>query len=149
MLQDEVLKAYIDSVFNKYDTDKNGSLDVHEMTQFFNDLFHNLKINVTITEQQSLAAIQSIDTDGNGTIDRQQLFTAFKMMLNPYLHHHSDNATALQSKTILATMDITMDQATTTPETNITQDTIKATTKAMVIRLKTIHPKIIRPTQDI
>ena len=27
-LQDEMLKSYIDSVFNKYDKDRSGSLDV-------------------------------------------------------------------------------------------------------------------------
>jgi len=27
-LQDEMLKTYIDSVFNKYDTDRSGTLDV-------------------------------------------------------------------------------------------------------------------------
>ncbi len=26
-LQDQMLKAYVDSVFNKYDTDKSGTLD--------------------------------------------------------------------------------------------------------------------------
>lgn len=28
-LQDEMLKSYIETVFSKYDTDGNGSLDVH------------------------------------------------------------------------------------------------------------------------
>jgi len=53
-LQDEMLKAYIESVFNKYDADRNGSLDVKEMTMFFNDLFRNLNIPVVVTEAQSL-----------------------------------------------------------------------------------------------
>lgn len=53
-LQDEMLKSYIESVFNKYDTDKNGALDIQEMTLFFNDLFRNLGINTVVTEAQSL-----------------------------------------------------------------------------------------------
>ena len=44
-----MLKSYIESVFNKYDTDRNGSLDVREMTMFFNDLFRNLGINTVVT----------------------------------------------------------------------------------------------------
>lgn len=28
-LQDEMLRNYIETVFNRYDTDRNGSLDVH------------------------------------------------------------------------------------------------------------------------
>lgn len=49
-----MLKSYIESVFNKYDTDKNGALDIQEMTQFFNDLFRSLGINTVVTEAQSL-----------------------------------------------------------------------------------------------
>jgi Ca2+-binding EF-hand superfamily protein len=60
-LQDEMLKNYIETVFNRYDTDKNGTLDVQEMTSFFNDLFRQLQIGVTVTEQQSIEAIRSID----------------------------------------------------------------------------------------
>jgi Ca2+-binding EF-hand superfamily protein len=48
-LQDEMLKAYIDKVFDKYDTDRNGNLDSQEMTHFFNDLFRSLSINITVT----------------------------------------------------------------------------------------------------
>jgi Ca2+-binding EF-hand superfamily protein len=53
-LQDEMLKNYINTVFDRYDTDKNGTLDVHEMTLFFNDLFRTLQIGVTVNEEQSL-----------------------------------------------------------------------------------------------
>ena len=82
-LQDEMLKSYIESVFNKYDTDKNGALDVHEMTNFFNDLFRNLGMNSVVTEAQSMEAIRSIDDNSDGMVDRGELFKAFKMMLNP------------------------------------------------------------------
>jgi Ca2+-binding EF-hand superfamily protein len=69
-LQDEMLRNYIESVFNKYDTDRNGSLDVHEMTQFFNDLFRNLGINTQVTPEQSMEAIRSIDDNSDGMVDR-------------------------------------------------------------------------------
>ena len=60
-LQDEMLRNYIETVFKRYDTDCNGTLDVQEMTHFFNDLFRTLQISVTVTEAQSLEAIRSID----------------------------------------------------------------------------------------
>lgn len=82
-LQDEMLKSYIESVFRKYDTDNNGSLDVSEMTQFFNELFQKLGINTTITQAQAMEAIRSIDDNSDGMVDRQELFKAFKLMLNP------------------------------------------------------------------
>lgn len=78
-----MLKSYIESVFNKYDTDGNGGLDVQEMTLFFNDLFKKLGINTTVTEAQSMEAIKSIDDNSDGMVDRQELFKAFKLMLNP------------------------------------------------------------------
>jgi|JI9StandDraft_2_1071091.scaffolds.fasta_scaffold152384_1 Ca2+-binding EF-hand superfamily protein len=53
------------------------------MTQFFNDLFRNLGISTTVTEAQSLEAIRSIDDNSDGMVDRQELFKAFKLMLNP------------------------------------------------------------------
>jgi Ca2+-binding EF-hand superfamily protein len=53
-LQEEMLRSYIETVFSRYDTDRNGTLDVHEMTLFFNDLFRTLQIGVTVTEAQSL-----------------------------------------------------------------------------------------------
>jgi hypothetical protein len=53
-LQDQMIQSYIEQVFNKYDTDRNGTLDVVEMTAFFNDLFRSLSINVIVTQEQSL-----------------------------------------------------------------------------------------------
>lgn len=70
-LQDEMLKSYIDKIFDKYDTDGNGTLDEQEMTFFFNDLFKSLGINTTVTQQQSLEAIRSIDQNYDGGIDRK------------------------------------------------------------------------------
>jgi EF-hand domain len=44
-----MLKNYINTIFDKYDTDRNGTLDPYEMTLFFNDLFRTLNINQTVT----------------------------------------------------------------------------------------------------
>lgn len=88
-LQDEMLKAYIDKVFDKYDTDRNGTLDSQEMTHFFNDLFRSLSINVTVTEQQAVDAIRSIDDNSDGVVSKEELFKAFKAMLNPYFHPYA------------------------------------------------------------
>ena len=53
-LKDQMLKSYIDQVFDKYDADKSGTLDQKEMTNFFNDLFKSLKINMIVNETQAL-----------------------------------------------------------------------------------------------
>ena len=52
------------------------------MTFFFNDLFKSLGMPGNITKAQSLEAIRSIDQNYDGGVDKSELFTAFKMMLN-------------------------------------------------------------------
>ena len=53
-LKDQMLKSYIDQVFDKYDADKSGTLDQKEMTNFFNELFKSLNINMIVNETQAL-----------------------------------------------------------------------------------------------
>lgn len=81
-LQDQMLKTYIDQIFDKYDTDRSGTLDEKEMTFFFNDLFKSLGMNINVTEAQSLEAIKSIDQNYDGGVDKKELFDAFKLMMN-------------------------------------------------------------------
>jgi hypothetical protein len=40
------------------------------MTCFFNDLFQSLSMNIQVNEQQAVEAIQSIDQDFDGKVDR-------------------------------------------------------------------------------
>ena len=49
-IQDQMLKAYIDFIFNKYDKDNSETLDSEEMTIYFNDLFRCIGINRIVTE---------------------------------------------------------------------------------------------------
>ena len=65
-IQDQMLKTYIDNVFMKYDTDNNGSLDVNEITVFFNDLFRSLNMNVQINQYQAIEAVREIYKDFDG-----------------------------------------------------------------------------------
>jgi Ca2+-binding EF-hand superfamily protein len=81
-LQDEMLRAYIDKVFEEFDEDKNGSLDQTEMTHFFNTLFQKLGMNHSVTPEEALSAVKSIDQNFDGAISKPELFTAFKQMLN-------------------------------------------------------------------
>lgn len=53
-LQDQMLRAYIDKIFDKYDTDSSGTLDEDQLTFFFNDLFKELGIGMSVTKEQSL-----------------------------------------------------------------------------------------------
>lgn len=77
-----MIKAYVDQTFEKYDTDKSGTLDEKELTFFFNDLFKTLGMKDTVTKQQSLEAIKSIDQNSDGSVDKQELFEAFMKMIS-------------------------------------------------------------------
>jgi hypothetical protein len=52
------------------------------MTKFFNDLFQSLNINMIVTDSQALEAIKSIDANFDGKVDKEELFNAFKIMIN-------------------------------------------------------------------
>lgn len=52
------------------------------MTNFFNDLFRSLNINIIVTEDQALEAIKSIDANYDGSVSKTELFNAFRIMLN-------------------------------------------------------------------
>ena len=81
-MQAQIIKAYVDKTFEKYDTDKSGTLDEQELTYFFNDLFKLLGTNVTVTREQSLEAINSIDQNSDGSVDKEELFEAFMKLIN-------------------------------------------------------------------
>lgn len=51
------------------------------MAAFFNDLYKNMGTDATIGVEQAKAAIQSIDANNDGLVDRAELFAAFKQLL--------------------------------------------------------------------
>ena len=38
-IKDDILKKYIEEIFNLYDPQKTGNLNANNITNFFNDLF--------------------------------------------------------------------------------------------------------------
>ena len=138
-LQEEMLKNYIENIFNRYDTDRSGTLDTHEMTFFFNDLFKALNINMTITDQDSMNAIRSIDQNNDGSVSKEELFLAFKGMLNqqypsinsgPSRAHHRVNRAATVSNRA-ATVNNREDMANSRGITS-NRDTTRAATTSRV-----------------
>ena len=41
-IKDDVLKKYIDEIFNLYDPQRTGNLNASNITNFFNDLFRSV-----------------------------------------------------------------------------------------------------------
>ena len=61
-------KKKVRAIFNKYDTDKSGELDMDEFEQFCIDL------GESYTPEQLEVALGEIDDDGNGTIDFEEFY---------------------------------------------------------------------------
>jgi Ca2+-binding EF-hand superfamily protein len=88
-IKDEILKSYIEQIFTRYDTNSAGTLNPTEMTSFFNDLFRSLNIPLVLSAQQSLEAIKAVQPSYNGTVNREELFSAFKVLLGLYFPPHA------------------------------------------------------------
>lgn len=61
-------KKRVRAIFNKYDADKSGELDLDEFETFCRDLGENY------TPEQLEVAMDEIDEDGNGTIDFEEFY---------------------------------------------------------------------------
>lgn len=62
-------KKRVRAIFNKYDTDKSGELDLDEFAVFCKDMGEDY------TPEQLEIALAEIDEDGNGTIDFEEFYT--------------------------------------------------------------------------
>lgn len=65
-IPDNVLQNYIDTIFNKFDRDRSGTLDPNELAAFFNDVFAMMGNPTRINDQQARQALMSIDKDFDG-----------------------------------------------------------------------------------
>jgi len=99
-IRDEILKSYIEQIFNRYDTQGQGTLGPNDITNFFNDLFKSLNINMTLTPQHSYEAVKLVYPNFSTVITREQLFMVFKAMLGMYLYLTQTQSTTSISITI-------------------------------------------------
>jgi hypothetical protein len=49
---------------------------------YFNDLFKQMGINQTVTYEQTLEAVRSMDQNSDGTLDKDELFLAFMKLMS-------------------------------------------------------------------
>ncbi len=65
---DDQLREAIDGIFNKYDTDKSGTLEGPEIVRLINDAFSSLGKNKSVSEEEVKTFVKAIDTNGDGKI---------------------------------------------------------------------------------
>lgn len=76
------LKAAVDAVFTKYDTDKSGTLDVQEVTNLINDALKHMGSNRQATVQEVNNLIDAVDTSKDRKVDKNELLKIFVAVAN-------------------------------------------------------------------
>ena len=80
-IPDNVLRQYIDQIFDRYDRDRSGTLESFELANFFNDVFAMMGDPRRINQQQATQALMAIDQNNDGRANKMELFNAFKRVI--------------------------------------------------------------------
>jgi hypothetical protein len=81
-VSDQQLRQYIDQVMYRYDTNRNGTLEAHELARFFNELFQMCGINRRINNYEASNFMRQVDMNFDRKANKFELFRAFKMMIS-------------------------------------------------------------------
>ncbi len=65
---DDQLKQAIDGIFDKYDTDKSGTLEDGEVLTLINDAFKSLGRGKEVSQTDVKQFVNAIDKNGDGKI---------------------------------------------------------------------------------
>jgi len=78
---DDQLRQAIDAIFNKYDTDKSGTLEGNEIFNLINDAFKSLGRTRQVTQQEVQQFIGAIDKNNDAKISKPELFEILKKLI--------------------------------------------------------------------
>ena len=79
---DDQLRMAIDAIFNKYDTDKSGTLESNEIFNLISDAFKSLGRNREVSQEEVNQFIAAIDKNGDGKIAKPELFEILKQLIS-------------------------------------------------------------------
>ena len=79
---DDQLRQAIDGIFQKYDTDKSGTLEGKEVFNLINDAFKSLNRDKQVKQEDVNQFISAIDKNGDGKIAKPELFDILKQLIN-------------------------------------------------------------------
>ena len=69
-VSDQQLQQYIDQVMIRYDTNRNGTLEAHELANFFNELFRMCGINRRINQIEASGFMRQVDMNYDGRANK-------------------------------------------------------------------------------
>ena len=79
---DDQIRQAVDAVFDKFDTDKNGSLDANETRNLINTALTSMNAGRQVSEQEVAQFMGAVDSSKDGKIQKPELFEIFKRVLN-------------------------------------------------------------------
>lgn len=80
--QDAMLKERINAIFKRYDTNHSGTLSLQELHVFLNDLLASTGNARRVTQQEAQNVMRAIDMNGDGRINKYEMFHCFKYLTN-------------------------------------------------------------------
>ena len=74
--QENKFKTYLNSVWDKYDVDKNGKLDRDEAKDLYKHMVTDLQSRKFYDEMKFMNWFTKADSDGNGTLSKDEIADA-------------------------------------------------------------------------
>ena len=80
-MSDAQIQEAVNSIFDKYDKDKSGSLDKAELKKIIEDIFASMKDSRKITDDDAQKVLTAMDKDKDGTVSKAELVQIIKRLV--------------------------------------------------------------------
>ena len=79
---DEDLRTAVNAVFDHYDKDKSGTLEIDEVRCLINDALKHMGQNRDVSKAEVDQFVQAVDKNSDGKIAKAELFEIFKKVIS-------------------------------------------------------------------
>ena len=79
---DDDLRNAVNAVFDAYDKDKSGTLEVDEVRLLINDALKHMGQNREVTKAEVDQFVAAVDKNSDGKIAKPELFEIFKKVIS-------------------------------------------------------------------
>ena len=79
---DDDLRNAVNAVFDAYDKDKSGTLEVDEVRSLINDALKHMGQNREVTKAEVDQFVSAVDKNSDGKIAKPELFEIFKKVIS-------------------------------------------------------------------
>ena len=80
---DQELRSAVFWVFEAYDVDGSGGLEIEEVVVMVNDALAYMKQNRKVKQSEVEQFMSQIDKNNDGTVDKNELYQLFKFVIQP------------------------------------------------------------------